>query len=183
MLTDELRKKYFDWMYKIVCGSEDYNNLSYKKLLSYLYNIKFTYTIDMDENRAKDGINFRYRFGYENGYSNEIIERYLDIYPCSVLEMIVALSFRVEEQIMCNSIYGNRTGQWFWNMIVSLGLGNMDDYHFDEEKVGNTIYKFLNHYYDKDGKGGLFTSENCPYDMRQEEIWTQFMRYLNTVAD
>ena len=92
-----IERRYFNWIYGLVCD-DDY--LSYKKLLLSLYNIEFTYEYILDGNRAKDGISFRYRFGYENGYSNEEISTYLDNKPCSVLEMIIALSFSIEEEIM-----------------------------------------------------------------------------------
>lgn len=52
-----------------------------------------------------------------------MIASYLDNRPCSVLEMIIALAIRLEEHIMDDPDIGNRTGQWFWDMIVSLGLG------------------------------------------------------------
>ena len=127
MLQDELSNRYLDWIYSIICGENDYNHLSYRKLIAFLNDIEFTYILEMDENRAQDGIDFRYRFGYTKGYSRDVIARYLDNRPCSVLEMMVALAFRVEEQIMDDYEYGDRTGQWFWNMIVSLGLGQMHD--------------------------------------------------------
>lgn len=183
MLQEELRYRYFEWLYKLVCGDRNYNSLSYRKLLSFLYDTRFTYIHGMDENRAQDGIDFRYRFGYENDYSDGIIERYLDITHCNVLEMMVALAFKAEEQIMDDYIYGDRTGQWFWNMIVSLGLGAMHDNNFDEGYTRRIIYRFLDREYEPNGKGGLFTINHCMYDLRTMEIWSQFMWYLDEVID
>ena len=94
---------------------------------------------------------------------------------------MVALAFNGEEQIMNDSDYGDRTGQWFWNMIVSLGLGSMSDDNFDERYVYNTITRFLDRDYAPNGQGGLFTIENPAYDMRYVEIWSQFMWYLDEV--
>lgn len=181
MIQDELSKKYFEWLYGLVYGNNTYNRLSYRKLLTYLYYTDFTYIIDLDENRAQDGIEFRYRFGYENGYSRDIIRRLLDDRPCNVLEMMVALAFRAEEQIMEDDRHGNRTGQWFWNMIVSLGLGTMNDIDFNENRVRGIIFRFLDRRYSPDGKGGLFTIENCKCDLREVEIWSQFMWYLDDI--
>lgn len=182
MIQEGLHKEYFEWLYCLVCDNR-YGRLSYKNLLLCLNNIEFYPVIDLDENRLQDGIDFRYRFGYENGYPRHDIERYLDDRPCSVLEMMVALAFRVEEQIMDDSDYGNRTGQWFWNMIVSLGLGSMNDSRFDERFVQQTISRFLDRKYSPNGKGGLFTIENCPYDLRDMEIWNQFMWYLDSIQN
>lgn len=183
MLQEELHHRYFEWLYGMVCGEEQYNRLTYRKLLYCLYNIEFTYLIDLDENRAQDGIEFRYDFGYYRGYSDSIISKYLDIRPCNMFEMMVALAHKGEEMIMDDSNYGDRTGQWFWNMIVSLGLGKMNDLNFDEDYVYRTVYRFLDRNYEPDGEGGLFTIRDCQDDLRDVEIWTQYMWYLNTVIE
>lgn len=179
MVREELHDRYFEWLYEIVGGDNNYNRLSYRKLLMYLYDTEFTYIHGLDANRAEDGIDFRYRFGHEKGYSWNIIKRHLDDSPCNVLEMMIALAFKVEEQIMDDDEYGNRTGQWFWNMIVSLGLGAMNDNNFDEGYVRRVIYRFLDREYESNGRGGLFTIENCTCDLREMEIWSQFMWYLD----
>lgn len=173
-----LNDKYFDWMYSLVCNKY-YARLTYKKLFHFLNNVEFTYTIPRDRNRAVDGVDFRYRFGYENGYSRGTIDECLMDRPCSVLEMMVALAFRIEDQIMDDSDYGNRTGQWFWNMIVNMGLGKMCDSRFDERYCEDIVAKFLNHEYSPNGEGGLFTLREPLDDMRETEIWWQAMWYLN----
>ena len=183
MLQDELRERYFEWMYHIVFGERRYNRLSYRKLLMFLYNTEFVPIIEEDENRVQDGIDFRFRFGYEYGYSRDIINNYLNDRPCSVLEMMGALAFKGEEQIMDDPDYGDRTGQWFWNMIVSLGLGSMSDSRFNKNYANNVIFDFLNRNYKPNGEGGLFTIDNCMYDLRSVEIWTQFMWYLNLIIE
>lgn len=178
---DDLVNEYFEWMYHLVCNDKQYNKLSFRKLLYFLHSIEFYSMIEMDENRREDGINFRYRFGYENGYSDEYIKRYLDVRECSVLEMMIALSFKVEEQITDNYLYGDRTGQWFWTMIVNLGLGKMDDKHFDRNQCYEIIDRFLSRRYSPNGKGGLFVFEHPRRDIRDVDIWCQFMWHLNEV--
>lgn len=180
---DRLNNEYFDWIYNIVCNDRYYKNLSYRKLLMFLHSIEFTYTVEMDDNRAADGIDFRYQFGYEKGYPDNVIKRYLDNQPCSVLEMMVALAFKLEEHIMDDAAFGNRTGQWFWNMIVSLGLGNMCDSRFDKNYAEEVVARFLNREYERNGKGGLFTIHDIRRDMRTAEIWYQAMWYLNDFLD
>lgn len=182
MLQEELSNRYFEWLYFLVCGDDADSRHTYRNLLTFLNNIEFTYTIEFDGNRAQDGIDFRYRFGHEHGYSTSLIRRYLDIRPCSVLEMMVSLAARVEEQIMDDYEYGNRTGQWFWNMIVSLGLGSMSDSNFNEAYSYRVISKFLDRDYEPNGRGGLFTIEDCRFDMREIEIWSQFMWYLESIT-
>lgn len=180
-IEHRLNDEYFNWMYQLVCNDKYNENLSYRRLLHYLHTIDFYYLIDMDENRADDGIQFRYRFGYEMDYPREDIARYVDTRPCSVLEMIMALAFAVEEDIMDDPTYGDRTGQWFWDMMVSLGLGGMNDKKFDFRYVEDVIYRFLDRKYERNGEGGLFTISNPPYDMRTAEIWHQAMWYLDDI--
>lgn len=176
MTRNEVKDAYFEWMYRLVCS-----NKRRRKLLSHLHNIDFTYTIPMDGNRAEDGTDLRYRFGYENSYDGAIIATYLDDRPCSVLEMLIALAIRCEEHIMDDPDIGNRTGQWFDDMISNLGLGRMTDARFDKNYVNRVIDKFLNREYGRNGEGGLFTVEHCHRDLRSVEIWYQMCLYLDEI--
>lgn len=179
MTKDELIDLYFDWMYQLVVNDR-YFNKSYRKLFARLYDTEFTYTIPMDGNRAEDGIDLRYRFGRELELSDAMIASYLDDCPCSVLEMMIALSIRCEEHLMDNPDVGNRTGQWFWEMLVNLELGNMDDMHFDRYQVDQILERFLERGYARNGEGGLFTVNNG-HDMRRTEIWYQMNYHLTDI--
>lgn len=183
MKATSLNRAYFDWMYQLVCDERYSKSLSYRKLLTFLRDTEFTFVIEMDGNRAEDGTDLRYRFGYERNLERAVIERYLDDRPCSVLEMMIALAIRCEERIMSDSDAGNRTGQWFWNMLVNLGLGSMSDRKFDPEKAERIISRFLNRQYEADGRGGLFTVRNSRFDLRSAEIWYQAMWYLDEVLE
>jgi hypothetical protein len=135
-----------------------------------------------DGDRACDGVDLRYRFwDSHGGYDEDILDTFDDV-PCSVLEMMVALAIRCEEDIMDDPGLGSRVGQWFWAMIVSLGLGAMNDSRFDEEFVEDTIQKFLDRRYSANGKGGLFTIRGCEQDLRTVEIYCQMCWYLDTIA-
>ena len=137
----------------------------------------------MDANRAYDGILLRKRFEYENSLDSSTMDLYFGDRPCSVLEMMIALAITCEENIMDDPEYGDRTGQWFWSMIVSLGLGGMTDQKYNREEVDDVIFKFLTRNYDRDGKGGLFTIPNCEVDMRNYEIWCQMCWYMDSIFD
>ena len=180
--ADALHERYFQWMCGLVMGDQQYSrNLSYEKLMRHLDARAFIWIIPMDEYRARHGVDLRYDFGYENHYPDRTIEHLLDIRECSILEMMVALARTCEERIMEDDTVGNRTGQWFWNMIVSLGLGSMSDSRYNEREVDRILDIFLNRTYDANGRGGLFTIEDCPYDLRAVDIWYQMMWYLNTI--
>lgn len=177
-IKDRVINDYFDWMYEIVCGDRYSDSVSFRKLLGYLHNTEFVWSIPMDENRACDGMDLRYRFARRR---SGVEEMYLKG-PCSVLEMMVALSIRCEVEIMDNPLMGDRTQQWFWGMIANLGLGSMTDNRFDEEYVQRVLDQFLNREYEPNGRGGLFTVRNCDRDLRTVEIWYQLNWYLNTIS-
>lgn len=171
-----LSERYFEWMYDLV---RDRHYLNYKTLLKYLDVVEFTYTIDMDGNREADGIDLRYRFGFENDIPEAEITHELDSDTCSVLEMLVALASRIEN-IMEDSEMGDQTPYWFWSMICSLKLDDEDDRYFNEESARNKINNFLDRNYKPNGEGGLFTLKRRG-DIRGVEIWIQAMWYLDEV--
>lgn len=183
MNSKELNGEYFDWMYNLVCGDKRFKKLSYRKLLNYLHSVEFTYILEMDSNRAVDGLNNRYTFGDNQNYRNDIIDRYLNTRhnPCSVLEMLVALAIRCESHIMDDPDIGNRTGQWFWVMLDNLGVGPMHDDSFNVGHAEYIISRFLNREYKCTGEGGLFTVNSGRQDLRYVEIWYQMCWYLNSI--
>lgn len=178
MRHNTIADDYFAWMYNLTCGHFP-NNVSFKRLLAHLHDVEFKFLLPRDENRAEDGVSLRYRFSIRYTGAEDA-----DLYlygTCSVLEMILALAFKIEEN-MDDPLMGDRTAQWFWNMMVSLGLGSMSDDRFDEEYVDHVLDRFLYRNYEPDGKGGLFTIRGCPDDLRDLEIWAQMCRYLNTIT-
>lgn len=179
MLKDTINNEYFDWMYDIVCHDRYSNRISYRKLLMFLHNTEFRYSILRDENRADDGYRLRYRFTTDKHYEDEDAE-YIDGH-CSVLEMMLALAIRCEESIMDDPHVGDRTSQWFWGMINNLGLGAMNDNIFDKKEASYIVERFLDREYERNGKGGLFTVRNCRKDLRKAEIWYQLCWYLDGI--
>lgn len=178
-MAQTIKDIYFDWICELVDHTECDDETSYSILLSYLDNIEFTYILDMDQNRIEDGIDLKYRFGYDLNYPRDVIEKNLGDKPCSILEMMVALSVRCGEIFIDNLEEDDRTGELFWNMIESLGLETMTNSNFDERRFNIIINRFLNRKYRSDGKGGLFTLKNPKSDMRTVEIWYQMMWYLD----
>lgn len=177
-LKDGIINQYFEWMYDLVCGERYSKNISYWKLMNCLHSIEFQYSVPNDKNRAEDGKALRFQFAVLNNC--EGAEDYLEG-PCSVLEMMIALAIRCES-ITDDLEYGDRTAQWFWEMIVSLGLGSMTDKRFDRNAVEDAIYDFMDRDYAPNGEGGLFTVRNCKHDMRDLEIWSQLNEYLKTIV-
>ena len=180
MTRKDMIDEYFEWLYEIVCKDNFHEKNSFRKLLMLLHSVEFTYTIPSDDNQAERGINLRWIYSLEMDRDHEEVRHFIDG-PCSVLEMMVALAMSCEN-IMNDPQIGDRTGQWFWNMIISLGLGSMTDIRFDKEYCLEVIYRFLDREYEPDGKGGLFTIRNCDTDLRNVGIWYQTCWYLNNIS-
>lgn len=163
---------YFRWLTNKVY--DDRSSVTYQKLFYKLYETEFVYVLSADSRRASDGCSLRDRYMRETGDSIDINR------PCSVLEMLIALANRCEEDIMHNDSLGDRTGQWFWEMIINIGFGNMNDTKYKEEKVDALLYKFMCRDYDDNGTGCAFrTTRNV--DMRRIELWYQMQYHITEI--
>ena len=170
--------EYFEYLCSFVC--DDYQEKYYKKLLFKLFSTDFYAINDMDNNRISDG--FELRDSFVNDFHGNISEPEFFINSaCSILELMVALAVRCENDIMNSPKYGNRTAKWFWKMVGSLGLLDMDDGRYDEIHVNYILEDFINHNYSFDGRGSLFYVQNSSIDMRNLEIWSQMNLYLSTI--
>lgn len=183
MTRDDILNLYFEWIYDMVCGTRFADNVSFRKLIINLHNTEFRCSIPNDKSRAREGENLRHRFAITRMPGVPEYE-ILDILagPCSVLEMMVALAIYAEEHIMSNPQIGNRVGQWFWSMVVNLGLGDQMDNQFDRRYVDGVLQRFLDRKYEPTGQGGLFTIRNCDRDLRKVEIFYQLCWYLGTIT-
>lgn len=177
----EIYDQYCDWLVDIVSNGRFAKGISYTKLLSQLQSIPFRYgKMKKDKNRVEDGIYLRYRFARDDQDCCKF--PVLRQGECSVLEMMIALAVRCEETIMDDPRYGDRTGQWFWQMISSMGLSCMTDDVYDEESVNRVVDRMMSRNYEPNGKGGLFTIRGFEGDLREEDIWTQLCWYLDSIA-
>ena len=182
MTKERLETYYHEWLCDIVCA-DDYSGCAaqYSYLLEDLDHIEFIFTNPMDENRMADGLDLRYRFCFEKEYGKEVIDILKDN-PCSVLEMLAALSVKCEE-IMMDDSGVDRTGRWFWEMIFTLGLRNMTNDSYNHNKVISAVQRFMWRDYDIDGSGGIFHVYNKRYNMRKAEFWAQALWHLDEVLD
>ena len=81
MIFSSLAEQYYDWLYKSVCGEWEPRNLSFHRLLMFLYNRNYVPACEMDISRAVDGTNLRYRFATENDISYARIDSAFYGYP------------------------------------------------------------------------------------------------------
>ena len=182
-MRESINDEYFEWLYGLVCNRRFGEGISFRNILTRLYHTEFEYIIPRDRNRAEDGISLRRRFILINCYEDwyETVMESLDG-PCSVLEMMIALAIRCEENIMDDPRMGDRTRQWFWVMMGSLGLAGMTDDRFDIELADRIVRDFLDRNYKPNGEGGLFTIKRTTDDLRRVEIWYQLLWYLDTIT-
>lgn len=185
---NDILNDYFEWLCNIVSKNLFAEDVSYRKLLMQLHSTPFFFTIQKDRNRAQDGIDLRFRFGLEetSGDSREAEAIQSDLTvglrDCTVLEMLIALSLRCEENIMDDAEIGDRTVFWFWRMISNLGLNSMTDDQYDRDYVEKRLQTFLHRNFAPDGEGGLFYLPGIGTDLRRVEIWTQLLWYLDTIT-
>ena len=170
---------YYRWLVGLVC--DRYHAKYYSKLLKDLYERDFYWSIELDEDRAIDGISLRDRF-LDESRSKTIPPMDED---CSVLEMMAALAIRCEREVHGTNSDYDGTSDWFWGMIVSLGLDRNDDGDYDPDLTDAVLETFLERRYKRNGKGGLFTclSLDSGYgkhiDMANETIWKQMNLYIS----
>ena len=150
------------------------------KLLEKLHLTPFVWNLEFDESRAIDGVNLRDRFIYEKNI------HYSDICKlegaCSILEMLVALSIRCEEEIMADSMIGDRTYLWFWSMLENMDISEIDDSSFEKHIafIDSSIDIMQYRKYDYDGShGALFVVKSPKEDLRKTDIWYQMMWWLS----
>lgn len=172
MTNDELRESYFNWLCDQIHAGGSYSLLM-KSLMDHI----FRYSVSFDENREADGLNCRDRFCYDIGYDDTMI-LHIIIGECRFLEVLVALSYRCENDIMSECDGVDRTYFWFWSMMDNCGLSAYDDEHYDSRYVDFIIGRILDRTYDIRGFGGLFPIRNPLKNQRKVEIWTQMASWL-----
>lgn len=172
---------YFRWLIGLI--GDQYICGNYQRLLWKLFCTDYIWELELDENRAEDGLYFRSIFAQNMGLS-ENDYMYLKglgcdtSRPCSILEMFIALSRKAEDDLVHDPDYGDRTAQWFWEIMENLGLDLYDDYQFYEEEVDRILDIFLHHKYANNGSGGAFPIRNYTKDLRKTDLWWQMNAYM-----
>lgn len=169
-----MRDRYFNFLCDFV-GNRAHE---FNRLLSELHAMEFYTLIPNDDNRAEDGKELRTRFMDKEGLQHALSFSFLEPFdPCSVLEMLIGLSLRLEFETM-SSRWEKTPEEWFWILIDNLGLSWCNDSIFDKEEVVMKIQTFLDRHYKHDGNGGLFPLKNPRKDQRRIEIWYQMSAYI-----
>lgn len=172
---DKLEQQYYFWLTNWIPGWRQ----THSQLLRQLYETPFRVTLLMDENRVGDGLALRTRFAYDTSLPATDRETLKNLRPCGILEVMIALALRFEEEYMTNAVDEDPVGMWFAPMLNSLGLIADGDGAFerDRNRVSLILLLFLDRAYAPDGRGGLFYIPGVREDMREIEIWRQMMMW------
>lgn len=145
---------------------------NYSKLMWMLHNHPFYVLLEMDQNRAEDGMLLRDDFAGEIGCSSIGFTR-----DCCVLEMLVAFAIRIDEEYIGDPKEPHPE-IIFWEMIKNLKLDRCNDDHFNANHVSKILSIWLEREFRSDGSGSIFPLKNADKDQRMLEISLQMNDYL-----
>lgn len=173
-------RDYHRWLVTLVDDENGTLAYDYHELMLFLDEMSFKWSIEMDKNRAEDGLQLRYDYDYQYGNGDLGVADILSDTECTVLEMLVALSLRCYDDFL--SGFDAKIAsphRVFLDMITNLGLQNQADGHLNFEFCVKKCENFVNRRYEKDGRGNIFRVNPVDLDCRDTEIWWQMMRYVD----
>lgn len=174
-----IRDRYFLFLLdKIRTGVDSCEN--YLELLRRLFKKEFYYILDMDRNRSEDGKCLREEFlhAFEIEDVNEDLSG-----PATILEVLIALAERCENDIVHEDLEGNRAPEWFWKWLDNLGLLKFTDETIVEwlptGELDVCLENWMERKFKKNGEGSPFPiHSSSTIDVRKEEIWRQMIYWL-----
>lgn len=169
-----MNEHYYRWLIDLL--DDSYLKEHYEKLMEKLFTTEFTWVMSFDENRAKDGLRLRKDFAKRMGLDCQESPNLGAFEACSVLEMLIGLARRAENDILWNPDVGDHTGPLFWEMIENLHLDIYDDFNWFEDEVDEILSIFLERKYAADGDGNAFKLDRS--DPRKLDLWLQLNRYI-----
>lgn len=167
-LRDKQWDDYGAWLVQYV----GFKKKNYSMLMAELHNSPFEFSVDHDDNRAEDGMSLRDEFGADLGFRRVEFDK-----PCSVLEMLVALAVRIENEYIGDP-EDEHPEKIFWEMVCNLGLDRCSDKRFNRDYVYNVLKKWIRRDFNKSGHGSIFPLRNSSRDQTRLEIWSQMNEYL-----
>jgi len=169
-MTILTEQTYFQWLRDRV-HTPATSSKTWEGLLAQLHAKEFVWTVPNDDNRLHDAADLRKEFSHE--YDLDVSELYLEV-PLSVLEIIVALSVRIEFQVDGNA------HKWAWTLIENLGLADFVDPVSPRmsELIDDKLENFIWRNYSPSGEGGLFPLKYPRTDQRKVELWYQMHAWI-----
>lgn len=178
----DIDQTYFEWLLKQLNPEGVREGVAH--VCNLLYNCEFLRRIELDRNRAVDGITLREEFFDvydEMDFEEEVVDEFMGR-ECNWLEMMVALARRLD------FLYEGGVEGRFLEMINNMQLSplmefnphrSLSTFEFDQAYVDGVTDDINNNRISRDGRGGLFPlSHTPPYDQRESEIWAQQGAYF-----
>jgi len=173
-----MMSRYFEFLCDVVGRTYEYH-----LLLEHLHGIEFYSLVPNDDNRGVDGECLRELYLDESMAWSASRRRTNEdslVGPCTVLEMLIGLAKRVEEDLL-GSPFEHSTAECFWILIENLGLEWCDDVWIEQhgaKEVDEKVMILLERRYSYDGDGGLFPLRMAQKDQRRVEIWYQMSAWI-----
>lgn len=165
--------RYFKFLCNIVKGE-----IVFDLLLRHLHRIEYYSFVPNDDNRGEDGKRLRDIFLNEE---NSDLREMEDLGPCTVLEMLIGLSYRIENELE-DGPAAMKAPSCFWMLINNLELEWVNNNAYVQEggayAIDEKISVLLDRKYSRNGHGGLFPLNHTRNDQRNIEIWYQMQEYL-----
>lgn len=166
---DEL---YLRWLYEQVADPEQ--DPKWWKLFRILYTTEFVWIVANDEDRIADGKALRQEFIDSHHIRLTRSDRHWTELGCSMLELMVGLSFRLEFEAD-----NGKAHAWFWVLMENIGLSQYDDSRrVPERYIRGVLEMIIQRYYEPNGQGGFFPLERPSQDQRDVEIVYQLSAYV-----
>lgn len=164
-------RSYYNYLVRLVRTPE---SKRYTLLLEHLWRKEYYSILPNDQNRVKDGLFLR----------REVNEGQ-DFGPCRVLEMLIALSRRMEFQLY-GTDYDKTYKDLFWELVNNLDLIKFDNIEAAKDamylEIDHILTNWIERRYSPDGYGGVFPLNKWKKDdgkQTEVEIWYQMMLYLS----
>lgn len=147
------------------------------RLFEILHHIDFEWELDRDENRESDGVDLRDEYKIPDGFDEEIEEAFY-AQRCSVLEMLIALAIRIDDEFIGDPAE-EHPEIFFMEMIRNLGLDKFSGNCYREYDVIKIINRWMRREFERNGRGSPFPVQHDPRNQRDLEIWDQVNSYIS----
>lgn len=173
--SEPLVGAYFHWLVEQVRETDGPQRFTYWDLLRVFHETEFVWLVPNDDNRLADGLELRQHFMDDHRVRRSIDQSPAGPFgPCTMLEVLVALSRRVAW------LEDDNAPRWAWLLLRNLKMHKFTDplSRYKERKAEEILYGLVWRTYSPDGEGGFFPLAWPREDQTKVEIWYQMHAYV-----
>lgn len=172
-MTDHpLSGDYLRWLAPQIRREDDgHPNRTYEGLIELMFDKEFVWLVPNDDNRVADGLGLRIDFCRQVDIPTDSL---VDLGPCSFLEVLIALSRRLEFN------GGGSAAGWAWILMNNLQLHRITDPvgRSKARRANDIMDACIWRTYSYEGVGGFFPLKRAAENQCKVEIWYQMAAYL-----